>query len=153
MQRTEKIPKSNVNDTLKKTDAEKREVAALQAKLRSRITPLSASQACQILDLDQRDPIRTMQAIANSGKVLGYDVNGETIYPSFQFDRENRCIYPVMERFIQLLDHKHGPYYLLYFLVTKNKIFAGAAPKDCIVSQSDRVFTEYRNEIIRLEQI
>jgi hypothetical protein len=142
-----------LNDIHKKTGAEKREVAALQAKLRSRITPLSASQACDILDLDQRDPSRTMHAIANSGTVLGYDVNGETIYPSVQFDQESRCIYPVMERLIQLLDHKTGPYYLLYFLVTKKKTFADAAPMDYVDTLPDFVFTEFRDEIVRLAQI
>jgi hypothetical protein len=131
--------------------AEAHTVVMARAALLRQITALSAVEACQQLGLSEGCSDRTMQDLVDAGQILGYELDGKTIYPSLQFDGESQRVLPIMERLIGVLDHKTGKFYLLYFLVTPNRNFGDLAPKDCFDEHAERVLETFKDDILTAE--
>lgn len=121
--------------------------ARLQEKILASTSMVDQAQACQLLGLSMTNPSATMRRKENRGELLRFSVDGRALYPLFQFDVEERRIFPAIARLIELKPESWSNFRLLHWL-TRPHLELKAVPADCLGREEAEVIAAFKREIV-----
>lgn len=124
--------------------------ALSRARLRERIlnaTPMvDEDQAMELLGFSGADPSATMERKVGVAELLHFEIGGRKAYPLFQFDVDNRRIYPAMTELIAMRPGNWSDYRLLYWLVQSHLDFEDT-PAAALGREDDAIISAFKCEI------
>lgn len=116
------------------------ETAARQAIFEyPHLEPSDVADVLRSRDSNRRSPASRLR---ERGDIVGYEVGGRYLYPSFQFDAATARVRPVVAEVNRLLDARHDPWGVgSWWLSPSGWLDEGRSPADLAVEggQDDRI--------------
>lgn len=124
--------------------------ARLQEKILASTSMVDQAQACELLGLSGTNPSATMKRKEEKREILRFTVEGRAAYPLFQFDIEERRIFPAMAKLIALKPEIWSDFRLLHWL-TRPHLDFGASPAERLGEEEAGVIAAFKREIVPAE--
>lgn len=118
----------------------------VQQKILSRTPVVDQGEACELLSLSTSNPSATMLRKEKRREILRFTVDGRAVYPLFQFDIENRKLYPAMKTLLDMTPETWSNYRVLHWL-TRSHADLGGAPAEHLGTAPEAVIGAYAREI------
>ena len=129
-----------LRETMPQGDDMALQAALNRARLQERIlaeTPMAdQAQACELLGLSSANPSASMRRKERQGGLLRFTVDGKALYPLFQFDVENRRVFPAMADVLAAKPEHWSDFRLLNWLTSPHLDFDDV-PADALAADPD----------------
>lgn len=124
--------------------------ARLQEKTLANTAMADQAQACELLGLSSSNASSTMKRKEDKNEVLRFTFDGRAAYPLFQFDIDERRIFPVVIKLIEMKPDNWSNFRLLYWLTRPHAEFEDT-PADALRSDHDAVISAFERAIQPVE--
>ena len=124
--------------------------ARLQEKILANTAMADQAQACELLGLSSSNASSTMKRKEDKNEVLRFTVDGRAAYPLFQFDIDERRIFPALIKLIEMKPDNWSNFRLLYWLTRPHAEFEDT-PADALRSDHDAVIAAFERAIQPVE--
>ena len=124
--------------------------ARLQEKILSNTAMADQAEACELLGLSNSNASSTMKRKEDKNEVLRFTIDGRAAYPLFQFDIDERRIFPALTKLIEMKPDNWSNFRLLYWLTRPHAEFDDT-PADGLRSDHDAVIAAFERTIQPVE--
>lgn len=118
----------------------------LQNELLKATTLVDQKRACELLGKSPSNPSATMKRVESDQAPLKFTDNGRVKYPLFQFDIDNRRIFPVLKELRKIQPDNYSDFMLLHWL-TRPHLDLHGPPADALKTNPDAVLEAFSREV------
>lgn len=122
------------------------DVARLQRRILSSATQIGAREASRLLGLSAVGSDDALTRMRNRGEILGFEVDGQPIYPLFQFDPVGLRVLPGLSAVLTARPLCWSDYRLLHWLTTPH-VYLGCTPAEALSSQGNAALAAFEREV------
>ena len=110
-------------------------------------TPMADNlQACRLLGLSTSNASASMGRLARKGEVFRMTIDGRPAYPLFQFDIENRRIYPIIKDMLAMRPDRWSDFRFLNWFIRPLHALNGT-PADSLSDNAQGVMAAFNKAI------
>lgn len=118
----------------------------LQNDLLKSTTLVDQKSACELLGKSPSNPSATMKRVESDLALLKFNHHGRVGYPLFQFDIDNRRIFPLIKKIRKIQPEEYSDFMLLHWLTRPHLDFDGP-PADALKTGPDAVLEAFSREV------
>lgn len=120
----------------------------LRAEINCSVSMIDQDAAGILLGLSEADPSVILTRHEIEEQILSFNIEGQAVYPRFQFDVVGRRVYPAVIELMKMRpDHWGGQTALIHWLTLPNLSLSGARPCDKLAKDANAILASFQSEI------